>query len=187
MKGQWMSKSTVFPLHSQAKTAESMAKACGGAKRTQRGWVALCPAHQDKTQSLSLADGQHGVLVKCWAGCTLDEICHALGLKVGELFYGRGAALARRRTPSPHPRRFDWRRMASDLEFASEFHWLKAESIFKEARQLDASSLSDKDLDQAWRCLAVGFRALRVSAHLSGAAFCLRVSGLAREKNRGLS
>ena len=38
-------------------TAETIAKALGGRKRG-RGWMARCPAHDDREPSLSISDGQ---------------------------------------------------------------------------------------------------------------------------------
>jgi putative DNA primase/helicase len=40
-------------------TAETLAKALGG-RKAGSGWVARCPAHDDQTPSLSLADGHDG-------------------------------------------------------------------------------------------------------------------------------
>ncbi len=56
------------------------------AKRTGKGWSACCPAHQDRRASLSLDEGQDGrALVRCHAGCTVHDICAALGLRVADL------------------------------------------------------------------------------------------------------
>jgi KaiC/GvpD/RAD55 family RecA-like ATPase len=52
-----------------------------------QGWLAHCPAHQDKVPSLSISEGQDGrALVKCFAGCTPESIVAALGLKMTDLF-----------------------------------------------------------------------------------------------------
>jgi hypothetical protein len=41
--------------------------------------MARCPAHNDRTPSLSLADGHDGrLLVKCWAGCSACDVLSAL-------------------------------------------------------------------------------------------------------------
>lgn len=40
--------------------------------------MACCPAHQDRTPSLSIKPGHSAVLYKCFAGCTQDEIIAAL-------------------------------------------------------------------------------------------------------------
>jgi hypothetical protein len=50
-------------------------------------WTAKCPAHPDKTPSLSIMEGERGVLLKCWAGCTLEAIAAKLGLRVADFFY----------------------------------------------------------------------------------------------------
>jgi putative DNA primase/helicase len=56
--------------------------------RTVRGKLkALCPAHQDRTPSLEVTEGNVKLLVKCWAGCTEEAICQARGVKVSELYY----------------------------------------------------------------------------------------------------
>ena len=50
-------------------------------------WTALCPAHGDRNNSLSVAEGDDGkVLLKCFAGCDVAEIVAALGLQMFELF-----------------------------------------------------------------------------------------------------
>jgi len=55
-------------------------------KRSGRGWVARCPAHNDKRPSLSLSEGQDGrALVHCHAGCSVESIVAALGLAVPDL------------------------------------------------------------------------------------------------------
>jgi hypothetical protein len=56
-------------------------------RRTSRGWISLCTAHPDKNPSLSVREGQRGILLKCWAGCSLEAICHSLDIRVRDLFY----------------------------------------------------------------------------------------------------
>ena len=113
--------------------------------------TAICPGHPDRTPSLAIREGERGLLLRCWSGCSLDEICSALGIRKCELFYDHGMTSAQRRKLPPRPRRFNWRTLSSAFEFGSEHHWLRAESIFKEARKLDVSALNDEELDQAWR------------------------------------
>jgi hypothetical protein len=53
----------------------------------RREWTARCPAHEDRTPSLSIAEGADGrVLLTCHAGCTVDAILAALGLSARDLF-----------------------------------------------------------------------------------------------------
>jgi hypothetical protein len=56
------------------------------AKQIDKRWQARCPAHDDKTPSLSVASGNSGVLVKCHAGCEVSAIVLALGLTMRDLF-----------------------------------------------------------------------------------------------------
>ena len=50
-------------------------------------WIACCPAHEDRSPSLSIKETADGtVLVKCFAGCSVDDICGAVGIEVSELF-----------------------------------------------------------------------------------------------------
>ena len=52
-----------------------------------QGWVALCPAHDDRNASLSVGEGDDGrVLLKCHAGCSAQEIVSAMGLQMRDLF-----------------------------------------------------------------------------------------------------
>lgn len=59
-------------------------------KPTKNGlnlWLALCPAHADKTPSLTITEcTDNTVLLKCWSGCTVSEIVRAVGLELKDLF-----------------------------------------------------------------------------------------------------
>lgn len=69
-------------------------------KRSGKGWVCKCPAHDDHNPSLSIGTGEDGrVLVKCWTGCPADAIVGAVGLKLADLFADSGDSHA------PRPRR----------------------------------------------------------------------------------
>ena len=50
-------------------------------------WSAKCIAHADTNPSLSIREGERGILLHCWAGCTLEAITQALNLSVKDLFY----------------------------------------------------------------------------------------------------
>ncbi len=58
--------------------AEEIARALGG-RRSGKGWVAKCPAHQDKRPSLAIDEGSNGkVLVVCRAGCSQADLIDTL-------------------------------------------------------------------------------------------------------------
>lgn len=50
-------------------------------------YSALCEAHEDQNPSLSICEGEKGILLKCWAGCTVAEICRSLGVEQRDLFF----------------------------------------------------------------------------------------------------
>ena len=57
-----------------------------GARKSNNGWEAQCPAHEDKHSSLSIAHRDGRWLLNCHAGCSVDAIVSAVGLKVSDLF-----------------------------------------------------------------------------------------------------
>ena len=57
-------------------------------KRTGTGrWMACCPAHDDRSASLSVRELDDGrVLVHCFAECSVEEVLGAVGLKFDALY-----------------------------------------------------------------------------------------------------
>lgn len=50
-------------------------------------WLARCPAHEDRSPSLSLREVDDGrVLLHCFGGCQMSDVLCALGLSVADLF-----------------------------------------------------------------------------------------------------
>lgn len=75
-------------------------------RKTTRGWTACCPAHDDRSPSLSVTVGTGGrILLRCWSGCAFQEIAGALGLRPGDLSPGR-----------PRPQTAQERRAAKEQE-----------------------------------------------------------------------
>lgn len=69
-------------------SADALLAQLEGVKRTGDGrWLARCPAHADRSPSLSVKETGAGVvLVKCWAGCSVGEVMAAAGLDMTALF-----------------------------------------------------------------------------------------------------
>lgn len=58
-----------------------------GVRGRNGSWSARCPAHKDRSPSLSvkgLPDGR--ILVHCFAGCDISNVLGAMGLEMGDLF-----------------------------------------------------------------------------------------------------
>lgn len=58
-----------------------------GVRRNGDGYMALCPAHEDRDPSLSVREGDNGgVLLHCFAGCEIPAVVEATGLEMRDLF-----------------------------------------------------------------------------------------------------
>ena len=114
----------------------------------QRGtgkWSALCPAHSDNSPSLSIHEGDRGLLLRCFAGCRLEEICASLGIEQKDLFYDRG--LPRGQRSAPKPPRINRIALAFRFELGALDHRIRAERIIETVRGIDLSTVSDEELD----------------------------------------
>nr|WP_320010551.1 DUF3631 domain-containing protein [uncultured Desulfobulbus sp.] len=61
---------------------DRIAEALGGKQKPGGGWTCHCPAHDDTNPSLSVDLGDNGkVVVKCWAGCSQEEVISALQIR----------------------------------------------------------------------------------------------------------
>ena len=58
-----------------------------GVKETSPGkYLSRCPAHDDRSPSLAIKDGDDGrVLIHCFAGCDVENVLDALGLSFSDL------------------------------------------------------------------------------------------------------
>lgn len=57
-----------------------------GVRPSGHGWIARCPAHNDHSPSLSVYERDGKILLHCFAGCAVEDICAALRIRVGDLF-----------------------------------------------------------------------------------------------------
>jgi hypothetical protein len=50
-------------------------------------WTARCPAHEDKSPSLAVREGEDGrVLLHCFGGCSTADVLGAIGMDMSDLF-----------------------------------------------------------------------------------------------------
>lgn len=48
---------------------------------TATNWIACCPVHGDRNPSMTIHENRDGrILVRCFAGCSFEEIANAVGL-----------------------------------------------------------------------------------------------------------
>jgi hypothetical protein len=53
-------------------------------------WLVHCPAHDDAKPSLSVTESDGCILLHCFAGCGIDDICAALGITTKDLRTDQG-------------------------------------------------------------------------------------------------
>lgn len=60
-----------------------------GIQKRADGYDALCPAHEDEHPSLSVDEGERGIVLHCHVGCDTKDVCAKIGLTEADLFYDR--------------------------------------------------------------------------------------------------
>lgn len=70
-------------------TLENLLELLSGVEKRGNHFVALCPAHEDHSPSLSVKAGERWLLTRCYVGCTTEEICSALGIRVSDLAFDK--------------------------------------------------------------------------------------------------
>src|SRR5690348_5628313 len=78
---------SLYPEQTDSPTLDHVLDQLKGVRTSLRGGRACCPAHADSEPSLSIGLGEQGqVLLKCFAGCSLERIVEAMGLSITDLF-----------------------------------------------------------------------------------------------------
>lgn len=147
-------------------------------KPTRKGWDVCCPAHDDRSPSLGVMEGESGrIVLNCFAGCTTESICTALGLHLSDLFADtpiNGRAEPRLVLPKKHsPRK---------LAFAFELHALdlqmQADKIMEMASKCDdCDTWTNEDHDLAMQAVS------RAYAYRERAQFCESYADHLRERD----
>lgn len=82
--------------HHLERRARTIVERLNGTWRHGKG-MCCCPAHDDRTPSLSVTLGRKAILFHCFAGCSNEEVIAALdrqGVRIRDLFDGSGAVAA---------------------------------------------------------------------------------------------
>jgi hypothetical protein len=160
-------------------TLDALLPYLNGARRNPRGYMARCPAHADRSPSLSAREGEDGrILLHCFAGCTAEDICTALGLSVSDLFK---KGLASRQPHLPRPSRelaMDFRLQLHALDLR-----LRAELIVAAGTGVHPEEWSESDRDEAMECIAYADADNERADVFEDVAFTLRIRKLAKEQS----
>jgi hypothetical protein len=119
-------------------------------------WIACCPAHDDKSPSLSIRELEDGrVLLHCHCGCSPADVLAAVGLEFADLFPPDSRAIGH---ANPERRPFP----AADVLRA-----LNREALVVAAAAgflLEGRALSDEDRER----LALAFERIQEAVAYSG-------------------
>ncbi|MBQ28006.1 MAG: hypothetical protein CMH81_07725 [Nitrospiraceae bacterium] len=135
-----------------------------GVRRSPSGWLARCPSHDDTNPSLSIRKGDKGVLLRCWVGCSIDEICASIGVAVRDLFYDNaqpfdaGAQRQRSMEKALKQKRAKARLMV-DARRIDCFR--EADAVINTAIGVDISTWSDEQLETVMEVISDAWLVLR--------------------------
>ena len=129
-------------------TVDALLHRLEGVRSCGRGWKARCPAHEDRNPSLSVHEGDRGILLRCWAGCSVNEICAAIGMTVRQMFFDDNGPVDRDAI-----RRYQTRRQAERTRQRARGKRIdalrEAAAVIRAGTNLDISEWSDEQLDVA--------------------------------------
>ena len=148
-------------------TVEDLLPRLDAVRRTSRGFQARCPvpAHADRHPSLSVSEGERGILLKCWSGCGLEEISAAIGLRVKDLFFDRALDPHVRRKVHEQRTRQREKQARVDEVMGFTIDALREADYFIRSRQgLDVSAWIDDKLDEELNALADAYQLLECEA-----------------------
>jgi hypothetical protein len=129
-------------------------------------WISRCPSHQDKSPSLTVAEGNRGLLLKCWAGCTLEEITRALHVPVKNLFFDTaGTDSEKHRQAMEQRRQARAKQQAIYREQGLRMDALReAEALIDSASGISIEKWSDEKLNTALDRLGAAYHLLESEA-----------------------
>jgi hypothetical protein len=89
--------------------------------------TACCPAHPDSRPSLSITEIEDRILLHCFAGCRIEDIVRALGLRMSDLFFSNRS---RRIDPAIIQRRIA-------MEYLNRWHESEIRQVAEGLRERD--------------------------------------------------
>lgn len=150
--------------------------------RTTRGFLASCPAHDDRHPSLVVTEAGDRILVHCRAGCNTREVLSALGLNYSDLFLDHNKP--NRTTHRNGPRQpgrlplfnWNWRNQCAELEREVQVTREHAEAMLAATQGLDVSILTDLEFDEVMDYVATAYSWLDRSERLDETLFMVQHS-----------
>ena len=121
--------------------AERFVQRLSKVKGRNGSWTACCPAHEDKSPSLSVREADDGrVLVHCFGGCDVHSVLGAVGMDMSDLYSDREERLDSNQVGKPLKPAF----YASDLLRIASFECLVVMIAAYDIRR--GKKLSEEDM-----------------------------------------
>lgn len=115
-------------------------------------WSSRCPAHADRSPSLSIHEINNKILIHCFGGCEPQEIVKALGLTTADLFTERPTAPNHRPTPIRQKVNLDG--VAFQFELGALDRRLRAERVLKAIGGFGGEGMEDDECDRLMKAVA---------------------------------
>jgi len=146
----------------EAMTIDTLLSQLDGVKQRGKRWAAKCPAHDDKSPSLQITEGHSGLLLKCWAGCWLEDICAGLGIHQKDLFYDSADTDPRQRREAAqrHAKEKAARERVNLADGLMVDALREADYFIRSRHNLDISRWTDIQLDNELNALADAYALL---------------------------
>ena len=143
-------------------TLDTLLSQLDGVRQRGTRWSARCPAHADRSPSLSISEGDKALLLKCWAGCRLEEICTSLGLRPADLFFDAlDTDPQRRREAARRRHQHQQAREQQALQQGLLIDALRESDYFVQSRRgIDISGWTEDRLDSELQALANAYQLL---------------------------
>jgi hypothetical protein len=142
-------------------------------------WTATCPAHSDRSPSLSIAQGNRGILLWCFSGCSAEAVCRALGFRVSDLFHDASSpGESRHQSLRSRP---DRRRTALAFELYGIALRERAKAVLSAAVGHNTVAWAGQDLDAAMNAVSKAHADLTHSQVMFDVADGLRVKAYQAE------
>lgn len=149
---------------------------------TSRGYIARCPAHADKSPSLSVREAGSRILLHCFGGCEPEEIVAALGLAMRDLFTDTPAHPGQR--PTPKPQKLNLTAVAYQFELAALDRRLRADYVLQAVANVPSDELSEQELDRLLNAVTRAYADRNRAEFLESAADDFRVKAFSERIER---
>ncbi len=167
----------------EAMTSTDLLRQLDGVKaRGSDRWSARCPAHADKSPSLSIREAGSRILLHCFAGCEPEKIVRALSLELKDLFSDSPPSQGQRFPPKLQ--KLDLAAVAFRFELAALDRRLRAERVLTGVGAFNGDGMNDEERDRLMKVVARSYEDRDRAEFLETLADDFRVKALHERTER---